>query len=284
MMDRRHFVRLSCGAAIGGFLGLEHLSRAAAGEVAGDRRLERIGVQLYTVRTLLEEDFEGTLEAVAEIGYDQVEFHRYFGRSPDEVRQILERLGLTSPAAHFPWEEFRTDPAGIIETAQAVGHRYVILAWMPPEERSSIAQYQSLAAFLDEMGTACKAAGLEFAYHNHDFEFAAIDGRVPFDILLNETDPDLVDFEIDFFWMIKGGRDPLSCFASYPGRFRLCHIKDMAPGQQMVDVGAGDIDFATLLAHSDQAGLKYFFVEHDEPGDPLASIAASYDYLSALRY
>ncbi len=113
------------------------------------------------------------------------------------------------------------------------------------------------------MGESCREAGLRFGYHNHDFEFETIDGQIPFDVLLDETDPGLVDFELDLFWITKGGEDPLRYFERYPGRFTLCHVKDMAAGGEMVDVGAGGIDFAAIFARAEQAGLKHFFVEHD---------------------
>jgi sugar phosphate isomerase/epimerase len=284
MIDRRHFVRISAGATLGGILGLEHSSLARIAEATGDRSLDRIGVQLYTVRTLMEKDFQGTLGAIADIGFHQVEFFDYFGREPQQVRDILDRFGLETPAAHFPWQAFKEDPDAVIETAQAVGHRYVLLAWLPPEDRSSIAQYQDLAALCNDVGEACTSAGLQFAYHNHDFEFQPIDGQVPFDVLLNETDPDHVEFEIDLYWIIKGGCDPLDYFQAHPGRFTLCHVKDMAEGGRMADVGSGRIGFASIFARSRQAGLKYFFVEHDEPADPLASIEASFNYLKKLRF
>jgi sugar phosphate isomerase/epimerase len=284
MIDRRHFVKISAGAAFGGALGLEHSSFARSAEATGDRSLDRIGVQLYTVRTLMEKDFEGTLEAIAKIGFHQVEFHDYFGREPRQVRDTLNQLGLETPAAHFPWQALKEDHDAVIETALAVGHRYVLLAWLPPEERSTIAQYGDLAALCNRVGKACTSAGLQFAYHNHDFEFQPIDGQVPFDLLMNETDPDHVEFEIDLYWILKGGCDPFDYFQAHPGRFTLCHVKDMAEGGGMADVGAGRIDFAAIFAKSQQAGLKYFFVEHDEPSDPLASIATSFNYLNDLRF
>lgn len=283
MMNRRHFVRLSAGAAAGGLLGLEHPSFLGKAEAA-QSTLDRIGLQLYTVRTLLERDFEGTMAAVANVGFHEVEFHDYFGREPRQVRDLLAGLGLDAPASHFPWEALRNDPDGVIETAIAIGHRYVILAWLPPEDRASIDQYADLAAFCNRMGELSKSAGLEFAFHNHDFDFYPIDGKVPFDLLLSETDSDLVDFELDLFWTTKAGRDPLEYFENHPGRFPLCHVKDKAEDQSMVEVGAGGIDFASIFAASELAGLKYYFVEHDEPADPLTSIRSSLEYLEALRY
>lgn len=284
MIDRRRFVKLSAGATAAGVLGLDGLARSGSAATAGARAVERIGVQLYTVRSLMEKDFAGTLTAVADIGFDEVEFHDYFGQRHEEVRGLLSELGLDAPAAHFPWQAWRDDPDSVIETAGKVGHRYALLAWLPPEDRVSLAQWKELASLCNRWGEACKSAGLAFAYHNHDFEFAPIDGQVPFEVLLGETDPEFVAFELDLFWTVKGGHDPVAVFGRAPGRFPMCHVKDMGPNQTMVEVGAGDIDFAEIFSHRDEASLRYYFVEHDEPADPLASIRSSYEHLKGLRF
>ncbi len=290
MMDRRSFVKIAAGAAAGSMFGLSCSKPGPAGpaalaaEAAALRSLDKIGVQLYTVRSLMAQDFSGTLEAVAAAGYETVEFAGYFDHSPEEVRDLLGRLGLAAPAAHISLDALREDLAGIIAMAQTVGHRYLIAPWLNPEQRASIDEYRKHAAFFNEIGTACNDAGLRFGWHNHDFEFAPIDGTVPFDVLLDETDPELVDFEMDLFWTVKGGSDPLAYFERNPGRFALCHVKDMAADGAMVDVGAGEIDFKAIFARSEQAGLEHYFVEHDTPADPLASIKASYDHLAALQF
>jgi sugar phosphate isomerase/epimerase len=283
-MDRRTFVKAAGGAALGGMLGLHRTTAAWAGATAGTRSLEKIGVQLYTVRSLMQEDFAGTLEAVAAAGYQEVEFAGYFGHPPEEVKALLERVGLEAPAAHVPLDALTGDLAGTIEAARTIGHRYLVCPWLAPDDRVSIERYQELAAFWNEVGQSCRDAGLRFGYHNHDFEFEAIGGRMPFDVLLEETDPELVDFELDLFWITKGGQDPLRYFERHPGRFTLCHVKDMAAGGEMVEVGRGEIDFAAIFAQAERAGLKHFFVEHDQPADPLASIAASHDHLRALKF
>src|SRR6266576_470043 len=131
-----------------------------------------------------------------------------------------------------------------------------------------------------------KAAGLQFAYHNHDFEFAPLEGKLPYDVLLAETDPKLVQLEVDLYWITKGGQDPLAYFARWPGRFPMVHVKDSAgpPDHRIVEVGAGKIDFKKIFAQSDQAGIKHYFVEHDEPADAFASIRASCEYLKRLEF
>ena len=284
MMDRRSFVKVAAGAAAGSMFGLTRGVRALASEVAMGTSLDKIGVQLYTVRTLMQEDFPGTLKAVADAGYAEVEFAGYFDHEAEEVRALLERLSLDAPAAHVPIDVLRQDLAGTIALARTIGHRYLVCPWLAPAERGSIGGYQKLAAFFNDVGKACRDAGLHFAWHNHEFEFEPIDGTVPFDVLLDETDPDLVEFELDLYWITKGGADPFAYFERYPGRFTLCHVKDMAADGEMVDVGAGQMDFASIFARADQAGLKHYFVEHDSPADPIASITASHAYLSALEF
>ena len=280
MIDRRKFLWSATGVGLTGLLGRS--VRAAATHPTGS--LERIGVQLYTVRSLMESDFEGTLRQVAAIGYDEVEFAGYFGRGPAEVKALLAEVGLRAPACHVSLDTLRGDLAATLDAARTVGHDYVVCPWLAPEERGSAAGYRALAGLFNEVGAACREAGLRFAYHNHEFEFENVDGQVPMDLLIEGTDSSLVHFEIDLFWITKGGRDPLAYFARYPGRFPLCHVKDMADGGTMVDVGAGRIDFSAIFARSEEAGLRHYFVEHDQPADPIASIAASHAYLEGLTF
>ena len=278
MIDRRHFLKLSAGAALGGLYALD----SGGSSFAAARGLDRIGVQLYTVRGLMAEDFAGTLEAVAEVGYDEVEFAGYFDHDPSEVRVLLDRVGLAAPAAHLPKAVFAERLEEVIVAAEVIGHRYLVLPWLAPDERQTIAQYEDLASFANRIGATCRDAGLAFGYHNHDFELEPIGGKVPLDLLLEETDPELVTFELDLYWVTKGGGDPLDYIDRYPGRFRLCHVKDMAPDGTMVDVGSGAIDFAAIFAAAETAGLEHYFVEHDEPTDPIESITRSYRHLDSL--
>jgi len=280
MMDRRSFFKISAGAAMAGMYGFEPASRIFA---ASGNSIDKIGVQLYSVRNLMQQDFAGTLAAVAGAGYDEVEFAGYYDNEPQQVRDLLDELGLDGVAGHFPRLVFQDQLDDLIESSKTIGHRYLILPWLDPKERT-IDGYKALATFSNEVGQACSDAGLTFGYHNHDFELQAIDGKVPLDLLLEETDPALVAFELDLFWVLKGGGDPLDYFERYPGRFALSHVKDMTADGEMVDVGAGSIDFTAIFARADQAGMKHFIVEHDEPADPVASIRASRQHLSALRF
>ena len=170
--------------------------------------------------------------------------------------------------------------------AKTIGHRRLIVGSVPDKELASIASIKVLAARFNEIGTRARDAGLRFGYHNHNVEFKRVGGAVPYDILLSETDTALVDFELDLYWITQAGQDPLAYFAKYPGRFKLVHVKDSAgpPSHEMRDVGAGVINWKAIFAKRSQAGILHYFVEHDHPADPYASVTASYNYLHALQF
>ena len=283
-MNRRSFVnRLLLGAA-----GAACLSEADFdGPAFAKKRLSKIGVQLYTVRRELESDFEGTLAKVAGLGYGEVEFAGYYGRTPAQVKTILARNGLAAPSAHFQSVVSSGGVREAIEAAQTIGHKYLIYAYLPPEERKSLDDYRRLAERLNRAGEECRRAGIQFGYHNHDFEFAPTEGRIPYDLILEATDANLVKMELDLYWITKGGQSPLAYFRKHPGRFPLVHVKDMdnTPGRYFTEVGRGVIDFKEIFAASEQAGIKHYFVEQDEtPASPFASIKTSIDYLKRLEF
>jgi sugar phosphate isomerase/epimerase len=246
-------------------------------------RLTPIGVQLYTVRTLLEGDFEGTLAGLAAIGFREVEFAGYHGRTPQAVRAALGRAGLVAPSAHVSIEAVRDDLPRVLEGALVMGHRHVVVAWLPEQQRT-VDGYRAAADLFNRVGEQAVAAGIRFAYHNHAYEFARLDGRMPYDVLLERCDPRFVAFEMDLYWITKGGQDPVAYFARWPGRFPMVHVKDSTgpPDHRMVDVGAGKIPWKAVFARREQAGIRHYFVEHDAPPDPLASVRRSYEYLRRL--
>jgi sugar phosphate isomerase/epimerase len=251
-------------------------------------RIPKVGLQLYTVRDLLKADFEGTLKKVAAIGYQEVELTDFFGHAPADVKKMLDGLGLTAVSMHFDYGKL---PAGLdqmIADAHTVGLSYVTFAWIDEMLRPDIDGWKRVAESLNRTGEKVHAAGLQLAYHNHSYEFKPLQGQLPYDVLLANTDPKLVQGEMDLFWITDGGRDPLPYFARYPGRFSQVHVKDMGPGpgpdHTMVDVGKGVIDWKKIFADSEQAGIKHYYVEHDNPPHPLADIQTSYEYLKALEF
>jgi sugar phosphate isomerase/epimerase len=253
----------------------------------GPGKLKTIGAQLYTVRRELEKDFEGTLARVAALGYREVEFAGYFNHKPEEVRRVLARHGLAAPSAHFQLAEWRGDLQPLIDAAHAVGHDYLLLAWTPPEVRKTLDDYRRLAELCNRAGERLHGAGLQFAYHNHDFEFAPVEGRTPYDLLLERTDPRLVKLEMDLYWIVKGGGRPVEYFERWPGRYPLLHVKDMdaTAKRDFTEVGRGVIDFKTVFAHAGRAGVRHYFVEQDEtPGSPFDSLKISIDNLRRLEF
>jgi sugar phosphate isomerase/epimerase len=251
------------------------------------------GFELYTVRSLLAADFEGTLGALAAIGFQEVEGSDLCGRTPDEVRRAFDVLGLVAPAWHAfldPENAATLDEA--IERAQTLGARYLVAA--TAKELVSFGPkgvtlrddlpaegYRAIAAFLNRAGERCRAAGLVLAYHNHPVELNFVEGvRTGYDLLLESTDPALVSFEIDLAWTVAGGADPRSFFARHPGRFPLWHAKDVNERGEDLDLGYGLVDFAAILAEAERAGLRHLFVERDTEEDPLRTARRGYAHLA----
>ena len=250
------------------------------------RRLESIGVQLYSVRRLLARDWAGTIAAVAALGYRELEFAGYFEQPPAEIKRLLDQHGLTAPAGHFAKEVLLAPSAEAYETAAAVGHQWLIVAWIDAEERSTLNGWRRIADEMNRIGERCRKAGMRFAYHNEDYDFMPNRGRLPYDVLLEATDPHLVDLEIDLYWMVKGGQDSAMYLPRTAGRTPLVHIKDTAgvPNHRQVDVGRGKINWKRVLGAAWRAGVRHYFVEHDDPEDPLGFCRASYDYLTRLEF
>ena len=274
--SRRNFLKT---AAIAGVAAAAPWQRV----LAQSRRVGSIGLQLYSLRTEMEQDFEGTLSRLAELGFEEMEFAGYFDKSPAEVRRILDGVGMTSPAAHIQLTAIRKNLEREIETAATIGQKYIVVPSVPGNERS-IDDYQRHADLLNRAGEAGKAVGIQMGYHNHNFEFEEQAGKTGYDTLLNSTEPALVKMEMDLYWIVDAGEDPIPYFEKHPGRFAMLHVKDRAGDGSMVDVGRGGIDFAKLFSYADVAGFEHYFIEHDNPDDGINSIAYSYNNLSRIRF
>jgi sugar phosphate isomerase/epimerase len=295
-MSRRAFLRTSLAAAT-----VSTLSAA----VLAQRKLGSIGVQLYSVRDLMKADVGGTLAKMAAIGFKEVEFAGLFDQEPKAVRALLDKHGLTAPAAHVDWATVEARLPETLATARILGHRFLIVPWIGEAERKQPDIWKKAADLFNKAGKESQAAGVQFAYHQHGFEFvpsAALGGKLPYDYLLDNTDPALVKMELDICWTVAAEQDPVAYFKKYPGRFPLVHVKDwlkdgtqskayegaLGPGTkftgQMANVGSGSIDWKTVFASAETGGVKHFIVEHDNPKSPLDDLRASYLYLRNLSY
>lgn len=278
-MDRRSFV----GAL--GAVGAASLL-PSGGNLLAQEKLEKIGVQLYTVRDQMKVSVEKTLADVAAIGYQEVEFAGYFNRPPRAIKQLLDRNGLKSPSGHIGIDLLRGPWNRTLDESAEIGHKYLVVAWLDNKDRASVDTLKKVAETFNRAAEDAKRYKIKLAYHNHDFEFTQVEGRRMYDILLEETDPKLVQMEMDLYWIIKGGGSPEQYFSRWPGRFPMVHVKDGGPPPEyaMTEVGKGVIKWAELFARQKQAGIKHFFVEHDNPKDSMQSIATSYRYLRQLRF
>ena len=280
------------------------VAAAAAGPArlfAQTHRIDRLGMQLYTVRDAMAKDFDGTLAKVAALGYKEVEFAGYFDKSPQEVKAALVRNGLTSPSTHVGYDMLGDKFPGVIEASPVIGHEFIVNPWIDETIRSQPGAWARAAAAFNRAGESSRKAGIQFAYHNHHFEFVPVEGQMPYELLLKTCDPALVKMELDLCWACAAGQDPVAWFDKYPGRFPMVHVKgikrlrpdaarwtEAPPIQELLpdvsDVGPGPIDWARIFAGGEKAGIQHYFVEHDQPPSPFDSLAASAKYLEGLRF
>ncbi len=314
IMNRRAFIGTSIAATLAA-AAKPSWAADTARNVDGSavaHSIDRIGLQLYTVRAAMKTDFEGSIAKVAATGYKEVEFAGifaadagYFGRSPKDVRAILDKNSLTAPSCHAGYDVVEKRWPEALEAAKIVGHSYIICPWIDEKQRKEPDGWKRAAELFNKAGDASNKVGIQFGYHNHSFEFdpaESLGGKLPYDFLLAETDPKLVTMELDLCWISVAGKDPLVYFDKYPGRFPLVHVKDWIKdphatdtykgatgssvkiGGRLADVGQGTIDWKRIFAHSEKAGIKHYFVENDEPKSAFDAIKTSYDYLSKLQF
>ncbi len=291
-MNRRTFLETATAVTAATLL------TSRLGWAAADHKIEKVGVQLYTVRDQMKADFDGTIAKVAQIGYKEVEFAGYFGRTGQQVRAACDKNGLAAVSTHVQYDELDDKFPSVIETSKTIAMKYIVCPWIPEELRKSPDIWKKAAEKFNHCGEQSKKAGMQFAYHNHWFEFLPVDGKLPYDELLKECDANLVKMEMDLCWITAAGADPLKYFNLHPGRFPLVHVKDLktlpkvtAGGAQnygdtvdLTEVGSGVIDWKKIFAQSEKAGIKHYIVEHDHPKQPFESIAKSYEYLNTLRF
>ncbi|PZX46923.1 sugar phosphate isomerase/epimerase family protein [Algoriphagus chordae] len=320
-MKRRSFLeKSSLGLAAG--LIAPSLSFASAPK----NSIKTLGLGLFTLPKQLSEDFEGTLKIVSELGYKELEFFGpfdfsaesakqswgamagmlgfsgsgYFGRSPKEMRMILDDLGLEATSMHLDWDTLTQNMDQVAESAHIVGQKHIGIAMIPQELRPDLDGYKKMADAFNKVGESAKKNGLTFHYHNHGYGHRELEGSIPFQVILDETDPDLVKMEMDIFWFSAAGADMIGYLKNNPGRFELFHLKDMSEQKQfanggedmqdimgmfpyLADAGAGVLDICEIVDQAQKSGAKHFFLEKDMTTTPRETLESSYKYLTTLN-
>jgi sugar phosphate isomerase/epimerase len=281
-MDRRKFIQTSA-IATAGMLTLPSIFAEAKGKKA-------IGLQLYTLRDVIMNDVKGTLDKVASWGYTEVETYGYgdgklFGMPVAEFGAHLKGIGVQVVSGHYGidllsnnWDKACTD-------AQSMGQKYVVVPWLDQKYYSSLDELKRTCQAINSAALVAKKYKLRMGYHNHAFEFEPVEGKVMFDVMLDELDPKLVAIEMDLYWMVNANQDPFKYFEEYPGRFELWHVKDMDKNnrENNADVGTGSIDFTKLFKSAKKSGMKKFFVEQETyPSNPMQSVENSIKYLKTI--
>ncbi|WP_433780565.1 sugar phosphate isomerase/epimerase family protein [Flavobacterium anhuiense] len=286
MISRRNFIVTT---------GLAATAVLASPSFALTMNKKEIGLQLYTLRDELPKDVKGTLEKVAKAGYTTVETYgfsikdQFWGLTPKELKKILDDNGLKAVSGHYNLGSFLYDGntaelIAAIDAAKVLKNEFLTVPWIDEPFRRSIEDYKKIAARVNEAAKMCKKAGLKLAYHNHDFEFKKYDGVTGYEILLKETDKDLVYFELDLYWVVHSGNDPLKLFKENPGRFKMWHVKDKDKNNNDLntEVGSGTIDFKLFFSEAKQSGMVHFFVEQENnfASNSFNSIQTSCDFIS----
>jgi sugar phosphate isomerase/epimerase len=282
-MKRREFVQNASFAAVG-MLSLPSF-------LAAGKRKNAIGLQLYTLRDSIGKDPKGILNKVAGFGYKELETYGYgdgkiFGIDFTEFCQHAKSLGMKVVSGHYGLDKIKGDTwQKAVVDAKKNSQEYMVVPYIDASVRKSIDDYKKICADLNAAGEVCNKNGIRFQYHNHNWEFDTIDGQIPYDVMLKELDPKKVGMELDIFWIVNAGHDPVKYFTQYPGRFEQWHVKDMDKNDRNknANVGSGSIDYKSLFAKAKLSGMKHWYVEYDSfPGDPLDSAAASANFLKSL--
>ncbi len=258
-MKRREFVKRSAAAGAG-LMTLPSMLQAAKSKNA-------VGIQLYTLKDVMDKDPKGVLTKLASYGYKEIETYSYangklFGLTIPEFHATVKGLGMRVVSGHYGMDILRGDFERAVADAKSMGQKYVVVAWLEEEDRTKI---KSVCEEINKAGEVCKKYGIRMGYHNHDFEFKEEDGVLQYDTMLAELDPKLVSMEMDLYWVVRAGYDPIKYFEKYPGRFEQWHVKDMdkADPSRNTEVGTGSIDFKAIFAKAQLSGMKHFYIEQE---------------------
>lgn len=289
MNTRRRFLQQSAVVTAG-------LITNSCAVFKGENKIEKkVGIQLYTLRDQIFKDVKGVIGKVAAAGYKEVETfglsreEKFFGLTVKDFGQLLKDNNLTTPSGHYLPSKILfengdgDDVKKLCDVGNTLGHRYIIIPHLAEERRKTIDQYKALAEKINKAGEICKKNNQQLAYHNHDFEFNLINGQRGYDIFLDNTDKDLLKMELDLYWVVRAGLDPVDIFKKQPGRFHLWHIKDMDKGDRTknTEAGNGSVDFKRLMANTKLSGVKHYYLEQENNyvPDHFTSIEKSYTYI-----
>jgi len=283
--DRKTFLKMSGllagGAAIGTLPFLKGCTPAETSSTA------TFGLQLWTLRDVIAEDPEATIRQVADFGYTQLESYdgpmgMWWGMGSTGYKNLLDELGLSPISSHADvFEEFERKA----NEAAEVGLTFIVCPWVGPQE--TMDDFRRIADQFNEMGEIANNLGLRFAYHNHAYSFEELEGELPQDVMMNITDPELVEYQMDIYWVVAAGHDPAEWMQKYPGRFTTCHVKDLAQGEEPEStvLGTGSIDYKQLLPVSQEYGMEGFIVEQEAytGTTPIDAIRANAEYMKSLN-
>jgi sugar phosphate isomerase/epimerase len=287
-MRRRSFLRRLSVAVAGGAFGMRSAPRSPNAEPARARRLARIGLELYAVRDAMRRDPERTLTAVRAMGYTDVELlwaHGNFGRTTEQVKAALDRDGLRAPSAHIAPESLLTAWDQSLDAGQKLGHDMLIVPSLPEETRTSLDAWRRWADNFNRAGGQARQAGLWLAFHNESDHMKRIEGRVPYDVFIERTDPSVVRLQLDVGNMLRGGGDPFAYLARHQWRYWSFHLKDVAADRSHdTELGTGTFDFRRFLGMVTEIDRKACYVEQEDTVDSLASARRNFSYLAALDF
>jgi sugar phosphate isomerase/epimerase len=314
-MNRRQFLSYSAAA----------LAAGAITPASADAK-QRIGLQLFSIPKMLEKDFREGIAFVAELGYSEVELYGpysfsapeaiagwravtpqlgfsgsgFFGLAAAQVHSILSEHRLAAPSMHTDLLTLQQGMGALAEAAHVLGATYVTLPGIPAEKRKSLDDFKRMADSFNSIGNEAHRNGLKFAYHNHGYGLHAMQGQIPLQLMLQQTDPTLVFFEMDIYWMTAGGGDPVQYLKDYPTRYKMLHLKDMKERRQfkgdggdpsqwielfpyMTSVGDGVLDIKGIVSQGRRSAVEHFFVEQDMVANPQVALKRSADFLLKLQ-
>ena len=308
MITKRAFLKYTASYALGSlFFSCSTKDKTSAdkrvGEAASSQTLGPIGIQLWSVKDVVEKDLKGTLQKIANLGYQQIESYpgqkgHYYGMEPAAFSDMLSGMGLNLVSSHFgsgtpngqasSWREgtMLHGLERLVEKAAQTGQQYLTCSWMDESLRQTPDDLKRTADLFNRTGETCQKAGLQFAYHNHEFEFGKMGEGMIYDFMLQNTEPSLVQYEMDIYWVVAGGQDPVAYLKKYPNRFPLGHVKDMDKEDRTKNavIGQGSIDYLKILKAAKDAGMQHFLVEQETFTQPsIDAMKEDYEYLSQVK-